>query len=405
MMSANAYYAVVILLGVLNVALAGVAYAQRAKQIRGNRLREEQVRLAESRNELAETRLHRLDEQIGLMGEIRDALAAGPTAGHGAVVGVIDVGAATMRLTAAKRVDRIWERVGGDRAFLRLGAEVEREGMYSDEALERVGSIARGFVERADALGCERLAIVVTAPGRMGANPAALLDRITVATGRRPCLLTAAQEARLTFVGAATGMLGGSEVGVVCDVGGGSTEISTGSLLGGVDVVGSVELGAVRLAEQMFKHDPPTAEELDAARDHVRRALVLDRCAAARVALVTGGCAHTMAKLGASVLERETLDTVMAKVTSEPSRKAKGMHRYRHRALPAGIILFERLHELLGMPLTVAPGGLRQGVLCELDADRFHDIDSEARWESTGTPAPAERPADASASPIRAAAR
>lgn len=393
-MSATAYYAVVILLGVLNVALAAVAYVQRAKQIRGNRLREEQVRLAESRNELAESRLRRLDEQIELMGEIRDSLAVGGVARRGAVVGVIDVGSATMRLTVAKRVDRDWERVGGDRVFLRLGAEVEREGEYPDEALERVGDVARGFVETADGLGCERLAIVVTAPGRMGTNPAALLERLTVATGRRPCLLTPSHEAQLTFVGAATGMLGRSEVGVVCDVGGGSTEISIGSLASGVDVVESVEVGAVRLAEKMFEHDPPTVEELDAARAYVRERLVFDRSHAWRVALVTGGCAHTIAKLGASVLESDVLAQVMATVTAEPSRKAKGMHRHRHRALPAGIILFERLHELLGMPLTVAPGGLRQGILSELDADRFHDTYSAAVWRSTNAPAAVEQTVD-----------
>jgi len=403
--SATAYYAVVILLGVLNVALAGVAYAQRAKQIRGNRLREEQVRLAESRNELAESRLRRLDEQIELMGEIRDALAVGAVAGRGAVVGVIDVGSATMRLTVARRRDRDWERVGGDRVFLRLGAEVEREGRYPDEVLERVGEVARGFVETADGLACERLAIVVTAPGRMGTNPAALLERITAATGRRPYLLTPAQEATLTFVGAATGMLGRSEVGVVCDVGGGSTEVSAGSLTGGVDVVGSIDVGAVRLAEKMFHHDPPTPAELEEARAYVRRRLAFDVCGAGRVALVTGGCAHTMAKLGATVLEPETLQRVMAKVTAEPSRKAKGMHRHRHRALPAGIVIFERLQELLGMPLTVATGGLRHGILSELDADRFHDVYSGTVWGSTGPSGPATQPVDVSSGRISAAAR
>ena len=39
----------------------------------------------------------------------------------------------------------------------------------------------------------------------------------------------------------------------------------------------------------------------------------------------------------------------------------------------AGVVVFERLHEILGMPLTIAGGGLRRGVLGELDEDRFHD--------------------------------
>jgi exopolyphosphatase/guanosine-5'-triphosphate,3'-diphosphate pyrophosphatase len=371
-MNPTAYYLVVILLGVLNVALAGVAYAQRARQIRGGRLHEQQLRLAESRNELAESRLRRLDDQIELMGQIRDVLAAAPT-GRGAAVGVIDVGSATMRLTVARRTDGEWEHLGGERAFLRLGAEIEREGGYSDDVLDGVGAEARRFMGIADELGCERLAIVVTAPGRSGANPSALLERLTVATGRTPCLLTPAQEASLTFAGAATGMLGGGEAAVVCDVGGGSTEVSYGTLRGGVDVVGSFDIGAVRLAERAFRHDPPTPEELEAARVYTRSRLAFDRRQTARVALVTGGCAHALAKLGVSVFEPVTFEHVTAKVMAAGGDEMKGVPRHRRRALPAGIVIFERLHQILGMPLTVAAGGLRRGVLCELDDDRFHD--------------------------------
>jgi exopolyphosphatase/guanosine-5'-triphosphate,3'-diphosphate pyrophosphatase len=287
-------------------------------------------------------------------------------------VGVVDVGSATMRLTVARRVDGSWERLGGDRAFLRLGAEIERQGGYSAEVLERAGGLARKFVMAADDLGCERLAIVVTAPGRSGANPGALLERLTVATGRTPCLLSPAQEARLTFAGAAAGMLGGHEAGVVCDVGGGSTEVSFGTLRGDVDVVGSFAVGAVRLAERAFDHDPPTPEELDAARAYARDRLAFEHPGAARVALVTGGCAHTLAKLGVSVLEGETFARMMERATSGRG-KVKGVSRHRRRVLPAGIVVFERLHEIMGMPLTVATGGLRQGVLWALDEDRFHE--------------------------------
>jgi exopolyphosphatase/pppGpp-phosphohydrolase len=369
-MSPTAYYLVVIVLGVVNVVLAGVAYLQRAHQIRGGRLHEEQLRLAESRNELAESRLRRLDDQIALMGEIRDALAAAHE--PGAVVGVIDVGSSTMRLTVARRVDGAWERLGGDRAFLRLGVEIEREGGYSAAVLERAGGIARKFMTTAEELRCERLAIVVTAPGRSGANPGSLLERLTIATGRAPCLLSPAQEASLTFIGAATGMLGGGEAGVVCDVGGGSTEISFGTLRGEVEVLGSFPVGAVRLAERAFRHDPPAAGELEAARAYARARIEFGRPEAARVALVTGGWAHTLAKAGVSVLEGETFERMMARITADGG-KVKGVPRHRRRALPAGIVIFERLHEILGMPLTVAPGGLRQGVLWQLDEDRFHE--------------------------------
>ena len=71
------YYAVIVVLGIGNLALAVIAYFQRSKQIRGNRLREHQLLLAEARNELAEQRLERLNDQLALLSEIRDALCGG----------------------------------------------------------------------------------------------------------------------------------------------------------------------------------------------------------------------------------------------------------------------------------------------------------------------------------------
>ena len=68
------YYLVIILLGAGNLALALVAYRQRAKQIQGNALRETQVELAELRNDMAERRVEYQRRQVGLLREIRDAV-------------------------------------------------------------------------------------------------------------------------------------------------------------------------------------------------------------------------------------------------------------------------------------------------------------------------------------------
>ena len=73
-MSQLAYYLVIILLGVGNLALALIAYRQRDKQIQGNQLRETQVELAELRNQMAQTRMEYLGRQVDLLEEIRNAL-------------------------------------------------------------------------------------------------------------------------------------------------------------------------------------------------------------------------------------------------------------------------------------------------------------------------------------------
>jgi len=80
-MSQVGYYLIIIALGVLNVVLAAVAYWQRDKQIKGNRLREQQLRLAESRNELAEQRLSYLERQTKLLTDIRTELRERPENG------------------------------------------------------------------------------------------------------------------------------------------------------------------------------------------------------------------------------------------------------------------------------------------------------------------------------------
>ena len=80
-MSQVGYYLIIIALGVLNVVLAAAAYWQRDKQIKGNRLREQQLRLAESRNELAEQRLSYLERQTKLLTDIRKELRQRPDNG------------------------------------------------------------------------------------------------------------------------------------------------------------------------------------------------------------------------------------------------------------------------------------------------------------------------------------
>ena len=391
----TAYYGVVIALSALNVVLAVVAYVQRSKQIRGNRLREEQVRLAEARNEMAQSRLHRLEEQIALMTDIRDALRSAQMQSRvqegersRPVVGVIDVGSATMRMMVGRYTADGWQSLSSERAFLRLGAEVERYGGYPDAVLESVAATARRFMAAADQAGCERLAIVVTAPGRIGSNPGDLLETLTLATGRWPVLLTPEQEARLTFLGAANGSLGRGETAVVCDVGGGSTEISVGSRGGALEVLGSFDIGSVRLAEKHFPHDPPTADQLAAAREDAAAVVWIRPQPGVGVALATGGCAHTLAKLGEPLLDGAALERAMTLVTT-PRKQVKRLHGHRRQALPGGIVLLESIHRCLGMPLTVTQGGLRQGVLLELDADRFY----QTYEMSPRHPAPAMHPA------------
>src|SRR3954470_13372636 len=102
----SSYYVAILFASLANLALAAVALVQREKQIRGNKLRERQVQLAETRNELEEERLRSLRDQIVILSEIRDTICPRTRPqpitrpAQGPLVGVIDVGSATVRLQA-----------------------------------------------------------------------------------------------------------------------------------------------------------------------------------------------------------------------------------------------------------------------------------------------------------------
>ena len=72
--------------------------------------------------------------------------------------------------------------------------------------------------------------------------------------GVRPELLSGEEEARLEFPGATVGLNEPAPYTVV-DVGGGSTEFIVGA--GAPDGLISIDVGCVRLTEQILHSDPP----------------------------------------------------------------------------------------------------------------------------------------------------
>src|SRR5215471_21489795 len=84
-------------------------------------------------------------------------------------VAVIDVGSNTARLLVASvtpegRVLPVVE----DRAFLRLGAEIEQTGTIGAAKIVEAAETCEGFVRTAAANDAERATVIVTAPGRQG---------------------------------------------------------------------------------------------------------------------------------------------------------------------------------------------------------------------------------------------
>ena len=159
---------------------------------------------------------------------------------------------------------------------VRLGEGVDRTGAFAPAALRRTLAATQRYAEVVRHHGAERVRFVATSASRDARNADELVSGVRRLLGVDPEVITGAEEARLSFLGATTGLPGGAagDPHLVVDLGGGSTELVLGRAdTGEVEAATSMDVGCVRLTERHLRSDPPTAAEVAAARGDVARAL------------------------------------------------------------------------------------------------------------------------------------
>lgn len=298
----------------------------------------------------------------------------------------IDIGTLTCRLLIADVAPSVslQERYA-DRRILRLGEGVDRTKRLSDHAMERVIGC---LCEWKNVIGHHRVAgctVVATSAVRDATNRDEFLGRVKRETGFDVEILTGDEEARRTLLGIRSGLPADVTDVVALDIGGGSTEFIL-DRPARQPIVRSIDIGVVRLCERILKHDPPTSQEIEHAREWVRSEIqtavegVQGHHAATFVG--TAGTITTLAamaqKLPSYVPARIhnytlALSTVLELEQMLLSRKKidrvglPGLEKNREEVIAAGVIIVRTIMETLGMPqILVSDAGLREGVLIDL---------------------------------------
>ena len=286
-------------------------------------------------------------------------------------VGIIDVGSNTVRLLVARQLsDGTLETIAAERAQLGLGAQIERLGLVSEPKLHAAARRVGRYAHLARAAECERIDLVVTAPGRQSENGYQLLCELERAAGLPARVLSVVEEGRLAYAGALRGVIVPDDgVVAVCDVGGGSTEIALGYGGDHPEWLRSFEVGSLRLTCRHLDGDPPSRRDVRRAREHVRRILIDADPPVATLGLATGGAARALKRLVGRRLGPDELAEALSLATRMSSAKlAKrgGIDPERAKTLVAGAVILAEVQELLGVPMEVARGGLREGLAGEL---------------------------------------
>ncbi|MDQ2750137.1 MAG: Ppx/GppA family phosphatase [Actinomycetota bacterium] len=222
----------------------------------------------------------------------------------------IDCGTNSIRLLIADAADGGLTDVVREMRVVRLGEGVDRTSQLLPAALERTRVALAGYAAAIAAHGAERVRMIATSATRDAHNRAEFVEMVRAVLGVAPEVISGAEEAALSFAGAASGLPGVSGQLLVADIGGGSTELVLGEACAPAALRShSMDVGCVRMTERHLADDPPTPQQIQAVVDDVRTALIT----AASAIDLTGsatfvGVAGTVTTIAAIALDLDRYD-------------------------------------------------------------------------------------------------
>ena len=282
----------------------------------------------------------------------------------------IDIGSNTTRLLVADCDEGRLLEIHQERAFTHVRRGLTATKEIREDKIAEVATVVAAQLQAALELGATEVRGVATAAVRWAPNGDALVSAVRRSCGLEVEILSAADEARLAFTGAARtlGYDPAGPLGVV-DAGGGSCELVVGNVPDQVSWFASSEVGSGVVADECLRSDPPSAEDLSRARARVRDALDGVRPPATARVVAVGGSATSLRRIAGPVLDADAFARTLALLAGA---RADGLARRfaldedRARLLPAGLVILQVASELFGAPLEVANGGLREGLLLEV---------------------------------------
>jgi exopolyphosphatase / guanosine-5'-triphosphate,3'-diphosphate pyrophosphatase len=240
----------------------------------------------------------------------------------------IDIGTNSVHMIIVRvRPDLSFEVIDREKEMVRLGAGGLDGKALTPSAMHAGLQALSKFKRLADSHGVDEIIAAATSATREAENGGDFLNTVVAETGIRVRVISGHEEARLIHLAAVYGVDLGGGHGVVIDIGGGSVEITLGTVTS-AQLAKSFKIGVIRLSERFVRTDPLLE------RDERRMVKYINKEIGDHVDAIVKrgfqrviGTSGTILSLGGVVLEAETGQSVTdIRNCRVPS---KGLHKLR----------------------------------------------------------------------------
>ncbi|MDR1388325.1 MAG: Ppx/GppA family phosphatase [Propionibacteriaceae bacterium] len=298
-------------------------------------------------------------------------------------VAVVDCGTNTIRLLVADATPVGLRTVDRRLHYVRLGQGVDASGRFTPQALARTFAATEDFAERIRFARVDRIRFLATSAARDVTNRDLFTKGIRSRLGVLPEVVTGAEEARLSFLGALSGGAVTEPV-LVSDIGGGSTELVLGLADGTIQTACSLDIGSVRLRERCLSQDPPSPDQIAAARAWIDQ--LLDQADLAWgqartwigvagtvtsiAAMLAGLTRYDRSRVHGAVVPADDLAALVDRLgrsdQAETIRQFPLLEPMRAEVITAGALIADRLAGRVGLDLVVRDTDILDGAALEL---------------------------------------
>jgi exopolyphosphatase/guanosine-5'-triphosphate,3'-diphosphate pyrophosphatase len=306
---------------------------------------------------------------------------------NGRVVTFIDIGTNSVRLLVVRlNPNHSYTILSRQKQQVRLGEGEFDEDEIQPEAIERLIVVCKNFTDLARTFSTEEFVAVATSAMREAANQNEILHLLRQEAQIDIRVISGQEEARLIYLGVASGVHIEDRQAFFIDIGGGSTEVAIGSDRT-YQYLESFRLGAIRLTNLYFPREitgPVSTDQYKRIQHHVKDTIIhsVRKIRSLKPALAIGSSGtimnlaeiaqkviHQHSNNGDPVLSYRDLQKMIDLLCSLPldqRRNVPGMNPERADIIIAGAAILETFMKELGLDSILTTGrGLQDGLLVD----------------------------------------